>query len=66
MKQCLQKQYLQNDMKLVNVSGNSKKMFVVINNVGIKINACNVIKHVMLVNIQTMKIVNTEKNQLHN
>ena len=38
-------------MKLVNVSGNSKKMFVVINNVGIKINACNVIKHVMLVNI---------------
>ena len=35
----LMKQDLQNDMKHVNVSVNLEKMFVIINNVGTKINA---------------------------
>ena len=77
---------LQNGMKLVNVSVNFEKMFVVINNIGIKINvdvnaknklikecvikdlfgilvivSVNVIKRVILVNVQTMKIVNAQK-----
>ena len=74
-------------MKCVNVNVNLEKMFVIINDVGIKINAdvnvknqlikecaikdlfeilvivsVNVKKHVILVNIQIMKIVNAEKN----
>ena len=74
-------------MKRVNVNVNLEKMFVIINDVGIKINAdvnvknqlikecaikdlfeilvivsVNVKKHVILVNIQIMKIVNAEKN----
>ena len=77
---------LQNGMKLVNVSVNFEKMFVVINNIGIKINvdvnaknklikecvikdlfgilvivSVNVVKRVILVNVQTMKIVNAQK-----
>ena len=73
---------IQNGRKRVNVTVNLEKMFVIINNVGIKINAdvniknqlikecvitdlfgilvivsVNVIKLVMLVNIQTIKIV---------
>ena len=77
---------LQNGMKLVNLSVNFEKMFVVINNIGIKINvdvnaknklikecvikdlfgilvivSVNVIKRVILVNVQTMKIVNAQK-----
>ena len=73
-------------MKIVNVSVNLGLTFVIINNVGIKINAdmnvknylikkyvikdlfsnrvivsVNVIKRVILVNIQTMKIASAEK-----
>ena len=65
-------------MKLVNVNVDQMQVFVAINNDGIMIYAdvikdllevlviVNVINHVMLENIQIIKIANAETNQLKN
>ena len=65
-------------MKLVNVNVDWMQVFVAINNDGIMIYAdvikdllevlviVNVINHVMLENIQIIKIANAETNQLKN